>query len=130
VPTFIRQALENEPLTVCGDGSQTRSFCYVDDLVEGLCRLACSSVHKPVNIGNPAEFTLSQLADLVLEVTGSASTVVYQALPTDDPKVRCPDISRAARCLDWGPAVQLRDGLQRTVEFERRRDTQGVPEFD
>ena len=121
VPTFIAQALNDKPLTVFGDGSQTRSFCYVDDLIEGLFRLACSGVHEPVNIGNPAEYTLSQLADMVLEVTGSASTVAYQALPTDDPKVRQPDITRAVELLGWAPAVPLGDGLARTVEFERHR---------
>jgi dTDP-glucose 4,6-dehydratase len=121
VPTFIRQALEGEPLTVFGDGSQTRSFCYVDDLIEGLYRLACSGVHEPVNLGNPQEHTLSQLADAVIELTGSASGVIYEALPTDDPQRRCPDIARATRLLDWAPAVPLRDGLLTTVEFERRR---------
>ena len=105
VPTFIRQALGDEPLTVFGDGSQTRSFCYVDDLVEGLVRLAESGVHDPVNLGNPRELTLLELADLVRDVTGSAAEVVFQALPPDDPRVRCPDITRATELLDWEPRV-------------------------
>jgi len=121
VPTFIRQALGDEPLTVFGDGSQTRSFCYVDDLVEGLFRLAGSGVHDPVNLGNPRELTVLELADLVLEVTGSAAEVVFQALPTDDPRIRCPDITRATELLDWEPQVTLREGLARTVDAERVR---------
>ena len=121
VPTFIRQALDNEPLTVFGDGSQTRSFCYVDDLVEGLFRLASSGEHLPVNLGNPDEYTLTELAEVVLEITGSPSKVVYQALPTDDPKVRQPDITRATELLGWSPEVRLREGMTRTVEFERDR---------
>ena len=121
VPTFIRQALGDEPLTVFGDGSQTRSFCYVDDLVEALFRLAGSGAHEPVNLGNPGELTLLELAELVLEVTGSAAEVVFQALPTDDPRVRCPDITRATELLDWEPRVTLRAGLARTVAAERLR---------
>jgi len=121
VPTFIRQALSDEPLTVFGDGSQTRSFCYVDDLVEALFRLAGSGAHEPVNLGNPGELTLLELAELVLEVTGSAAEVVFQALPTDDPRVRCPDITRATELLDWEPRVTLRAGLARTVAAERLR---------
>ena len=121
VPTFIRQALNNEPLTVFGDGSQTRSFCYVDDLIEGLYRLACHSVHEPVNLGNPDEYTLTELAEVVLQTTGSSSQIVYQALPTDDPKLRQPDITRAIELLGWAPTVPLREGMTRTVELERRR---------
>ena len=121
VPTFIRLALNDQPLTVFGDGSQTRSFCYVDDLVEGLFRLAGSGVHDPVNLGNPRELTVLELADLVLEVTGSAAEVVFQALPTDDPRIRCPDITRATELLDWEPQVTLREGLARTVDAERVR---------
>jgi dTDP-glucose 4,6-dehydratase len=126
VPTFIHQALNNEPLTVFGDGSQTRSFCYVDDLIEGLYRLACHGVHEPVNLGNPNEFTLSELAALVTETVGSSSAVTYQALPTDDPKVRQPDITRATELLDWAPAVPLREGMARTVAFERQRRPHSV----
>ena len=121
VPTFVAQALNNEPLTVFGDGSQTRSFCYVDDLIEGLFRLACHGVHEPVNIGNPDEYRLTELAEVVLQITESSSQIVYQALPTDDPKVRQPDITRATELLDWAPAVPLREGMARTVEFERKR---------
>ena len=122
VPTFIRQARAGEPLTVFGDGAQTRSFCYVDDLVEGLYQLAESDAHEPVNLGNPAELTVRELADLVLEVTGSASRIVHQALPTDDPRVRCPDIGRAGELLGWEPLVDLREGLTRTVAAETTAD--------
>ena len=102
-------------------GSWTRSFCYVDDLIEGLFRLACHGVHEPVNIGNPDEYTLTELAEVVLQITESSSQIVYQALPTDDPKVRQPDITRAIELLDWAPTVSLRDGMARTVQFERQR---------
>jgi len=119
VPTFVRQALANKPLTVFGDGSQTRSFCYVDDLMEGLYRLATSGEHEPVNIGNPAEMTLLDLAKAIIAATGSDSEIVYSALPIDDPKVRRPDITRARQILGWEPAVPLRTGLERVVEFER-----------
>ncbi len=121
VPTFVRQALGGEPLTVFGDGTQTRSFCYVDDLVDGLVRLAESGVHEPVNLGTPAESTLLELAALVLEVSGSRSELVFQALPADDPRQRCPDITRATQELGWEPRVALREGLRRAVAFERDR---------
>jgi dTDP-glucose 4,6-dehydratase len=116
IPTFLRQALTDRPITVFGDGSQTRSFCYVDDLIRGLIALAESGEHYPVNIGNPDEFTLLELAETVIEVTGSRSEIVYEALPTDDPKQRRPDISRARDLLGWQPTVSLREGLQRTIE--------------
>jgi dTDP-glucose 4,6-dehydratase len=116
IPTFLRQALTDRPITVFGDGGQTRSFCYVDDLVRGLVALAESGAHHPVNIGNPDEFTLLELAETVISVTGSRSEIVFEALPTDDPKVRRPDISRARALLGWGPTVSLREGLQRTIE--------------
>ena len=119
VPTFVRQALGDQPLTVFGDGSQTRSFCYVDDLIEGLFRLACSGVHEPVNIGNPAEMTLTELAETVIAVTGSDSKIVFSSLPIDDPKVRQPDIAKATELLGWEPTVVLAEGLRRVVEFER-----------
>src|SRR3989442_12036036 len=115
VPTFVRQALEGKPLTVFGDGSQTRSFCYVDDLISGLVLLAESGEHLPVNLGNPAEFTLNELAEIVLRVTGSKSEVVYEALPVDDPQVRQPDITRARQLLGSEPQVQLEDGLPRML---------------
>jgi dTDP-glucose 4,6-dehydratase len=121
VPTFIGQALKGEPLTVFGDGTQTRSFCYVDDLIEGLYLLATSDVHDPVNLGNPEEHTLTDLAEMVREVTGSASEIVNEALPIDDPQVRQPDITRATTLLGWTPKVSLLDGMTRTVEFERNR---------
>jgi dTDP-glucose 4,6-dehydratase len=115
VPTFVRQALEGKPLTVFGDGSQTRSFCYVDDLVRGLVALAESSEHLPVNLGNPGEFTLNELAEAVLRATGSKSEVVYEALPVDDPQVRQPDITRARQLLNWQPEVELDEGLRRML---------------
>ena len=116
IPTFLRQALQDRPLTVFGDGSQTRSFCYVDDLVAGIIALAESGHHEPVNIGNPDEYTLLELAQTVIEVTGSRSEIVYEALPTDDPQVRQPDISKARDLLGWQPKVDLREGLRRTID--------------
>jgi dTDP-glucose 4,6-dehydratase len=111
VPTFVRQALEGKPLTVFGDGTQTRSFCYVDDLIRGLIALAESGEHLPVNLGNPNEFTMNELAETVLKVTGSKSEVVHEALPVDDPQVRQPDITRARQLLRWEPEIQLERGL-------------------
>ena len=118
VPTFLRQAMADKPLTVFGDGSQTRSFCYVDDLIEGLVRLAFSGEHTPVNLGNPEERTLNELAEAIVRCTGSSSEIVYAALPIDDPRVRCPDIAKAKRLLDWRPAVGLDEGLRRVWEHE------------
>jgi len=120
IPTFIRQALANEPLTVFGDGSQTRSFCYVDDLINGLIALAESGEHLPVNIGNPAEYTLLELARKVLEATGGTSEIVFEALPVDDPKVRQPDITRARQLLGWEPQVSLEEGLRRLLQASQR----------
>jgi len=116
IPTFLRQALANRPITVFGDGSQTRSFCYVSDLIRGLIALAESGYHDPVNIGNPDEFTLLELAETVRAVTGSSSEIVYEALPVDDPKQRRPNIELARKLLGWSPEVSLREGLQRTIE--------------
>ena len=116
IPTFLRQALQDRPITVFGDGSQTRSFCYVDDLVRGMIALAESGCHQPINIGNPDEFTLLELAETVIDVTGSRSEIVYEALPTDDPQVRRPDITLARELLGWEPEVDLREGLRRTIE--------------
>jgi dTDP-glucose 4,6-dehydratase len=116
IPTFLRQALQDRPITVFGDGSQTRSFCYVDDLIRGIILLSESGYHDPVNIGNPNEFTLLELAEAVLEITGSGSEIIYEALPTDDPQVRQPDISLARKALGWEPAVELREGLRRTID--------------
>jgi dTDP-glucose 4,6-dehydratase len=115
IPTFLRQALQDRPLTVYGDGSQTRSFCFVSDLVRGIIALGESELHDPVNIGNPDEYTLLQLADTVIEVTGSRSEIVHEALPVDDPQVRCPDTTRANQLLGWEPDVALHDGLERTI---------------
>ncbi len=116
IPTFIRQATEAVPLTVFGEGTQTRSFCFVSDLIEGLIRLMRSDEHEPVNIGNPEEYTILQLAEAVLEATGSPSQIVHEALPQDDPTVRQPDITRARAILGWEPTIGLADGLARTLE--------------
>ena len=117
IPTFVRQALSGEPITVFGDGGQTRSFCYVDDLVDGLLRLADSGEHLPVNIGNPNEFTIRELAEQVVAQTGSKSKIIAKPLPSDDPKQRQPDISLAKRELGWTPAVELKEGLQKTIAY-------------
>jgi dTDP-glucose 4,6-dehydratase len=115
IPTFLRQALDGQPLTVFGDGSQTRSFCYVDDLIRGLVLLAESNEHLPVNVGNPDEFTLLELAETVLRVSGSKSEIVFEALPVDDPQQRQPDITRAQQVLGWDPEVPLDEGLRRMM---------------
>jgi UDP-glucuronate decarboxylase len=119
VSNFIMQALRNEDITVYGDGNQTRSFCYVDDLVDGLIRLMGTpdDVTGPVNLGNPSEFTIRELAESVIGLTGSSSKIVYRPLPEDDPKQRCPDISLAKELLAWEPRVQLQDGLMKTIEY-------------
>src|ERR1700733_10432123 len=116
IPTFLRQALQDRPITVFGDGSQTRSFCYVEDLIRGMIALAESGHHDPVNIGNPDEFTLLELAETIKELTGSSSEIIHEALPTDDPKVRRPDITLARDLLGWSPEVSLREGLKRTLD--------------
>ena len=115
IPTFVRQALENAPLTVFGDGSQTRSFCYVDDLIRGIYLLAESGEHLPVNLGNPNEFTILELAQAVLRITDSKSEIVFEALPIDDPQVRQPDITRAKQILGWEPEIELDEGLRRML---------------
>ena len=119
VSNFIVQALKNEPITIYGDGQQTRSFCYVDDLVEGAMRLMTTGrdITGPINIGNPGEFTIRELADLTIELTGSSSILERRPLPQDDPRQRCPDISLAQRELDWRPSIALRDGLIRTIAY-------------
>jgi dTDP-glucose 4,6-dehydratase len=119
IPTFVRQALEGKPLTVFGDGSQTRSFCYVDDLIKGLYLLAMSEEHLPVNIGNPNEFTLLELAETVIRLSGSPSEIIYEALPIDDPQVRQPDITKARQVLGWSPSIQLDEGLKRVLDSLR-----------
>jgi len=111
----LRQALDEKPLTVFGTGSQTRSFCFVDDLVRGLISLAESGEHLPVNVGNPAEMTLLELAEAVVRATGSSSPIVFEALPVDDPQVRQPDITRAQQILGWAPEIELDEGLRRTL---------------
>ena len=115
IPTFLRQALAGKPVTVFGDGSQTRSFCYVDDLIRGLYLLAESGEHLPVNLGNPEEMSLLELAETVIRVTESESEIVFEALPVDDPQVRQPDITRARQLLGWEPEVALEEGLRRTL---------------
>jgi dTDP-glucose 4,6-dehydratase len=116
IPTFLRQALEGKPVTVFGDGSQTRSFCFVDDTIRGLYLLATSGEHLPVNIGNPTEMSLLDLAEAVIRATGSESEIVFEALPVDDPQVRQPDITRARQILGWEPRVGLDEGLRRTLD--------------
>ena len=126
IPTFLRQALQNQPITVFGDGSQTRSFCYVEDLVRGIILLAESGHHDPVNVGNPNEFTLLELAQQVIEITGSQSQIVFEELPTDDPQVRQPDIAKARELLGWEPTVELREGLERTLDSAGREALIGM----
>jgi dTDP-glucose 4,6-dehydratase len=126
IPNFMRQALRGEGLTIYGDGSQTRSFCYVSDEVEGILRLSRSGEHEPVNIGNPTEFTILECAQRVLAVTGSKSQLVYEPLPQDDPKQRCPDISKAKRLLGWEPGIDLETGLRMSLEYFRREVTEAV----
>lgn len=125
VSNFIAQALNNEPITIYGDGSQTRSFCYVEDEVEGLYQLFLRGDAMPMNIGNPDEYTVKQIAELVIELTGSGSTIVYHPLPEDDPKVRRPDITRAKEVLGWQPRVPVREGVARTVAYFRQLAAQG-----
>ncbi len=125
IPTFLRQALQDAPITVFGDGSQTRSFCFVDDLIRGMILLAESGEHLPVNIGNPDEFTLLELAHAVIEVTGSSSEIIFEPLPTDDPQQRRPDITRAKELLGWEPAISLSEGLAITLERAGRKSLIG-----
>jgi len=121
LPAFINQALHDEPITVFGDGQQTRSFCYVSDLIEGIYRLMLSGETDPTNIGNPAEMTVLEFAQKVIELTGSKSDLVHKGLPVDDPKVRRPDITKAKRVLGWEPRVPLEEGLSKTIEYFRAR---------
>jgi dTDP-glucose 4,6-dehydratase len=120
IPNFMWQALRGKSLTVYGDGSQTRSFCYVSDEVDGILRLARSAEHEPVNVGNPAEFTILECARKIIATTGSASQIQFEALPQDDPRQRCPDISKAKRLLGWKPKVELESGLKLSLEYFRQ----------
>ena len=119
IPAFVPQALRNQPITIFGDGSQTRSFCYVSDLIEGIYRLMMSDQHEPVNIGNPHEMTIREMAEAIIRLTGSSSPLVTKPLPVDDPKVRQPDITLARRLLGWEPRVDLEEGLTRTIAWFR-----------
>src|SRR4029077_5837180 len=121
VPAFIGQALSGKPLTVFGDGSQTRSFCYVSDLIDGIFRLAMSDFHEPVNIGNPREMTIKQFAEEILRITGARSTIEYKPLPEDDPKVRQPDITRAKKVLGWEPKVEFEEVVVKTIDYFREK---------
>ena len=121
VPAFMSQALRGEDVTIFGSGRQTRSFCYVSDLVDGILRLAASDLNDPVNIGNPHEMTIEEIARTIIRMTGSASKLVYRPLPEDDPKVRQPDISRARTLLGWEPKVGLEEGLTKTLEYFRKK---------
>jgi dTDP-glucose 4,6-dehydratase len=124
VPNFMKQALRGEELSVFGNGSQTRSFCYVSDEVDGFIRLSKSNEHSPVNIGNPTEFTILECAKRVLAVTGSRSAIRYEPLPQDDPKQRCPDITRAKTLLGWEPKIDLETGLRMSLEYFRQASLQ------
>jgi len=121
IPAFIPQALKNQPITVFGDGSQTRSFCFVDDLIEGIYRLLVSDYHEPVNIGNPNEMTVKELAEMIVKVTASRSQIVYKPLPVDDPKVRQPNIEKAKAILGWEPKVSLEEGLSKTISWFKKQ---------
>jgi dTDP-glucose 4,6-dehydratase len=121
VPAFMSQVLHNEDVTVFGDGSQTRSFTYITDLVDGIIKLMLSPENDPVNIGNPVEMTIKDIAETIIRMTGSASKIVYRPLPTDDPKQRRPDITRARTLLGWEPKVQLEEGLVKTIEYFRTK---------
>ena len=121
LPNFVFQALTAQPITVYGDGRQTRSFCYVSDLIEGIYRLMNSDEHEPVNIGNPQEITILEFAERIRQLLGSETPIVFKPLPQDDPKQRCPDISKAKRLLGWEPKVNLDEGLRLTLDFFRQQ---------
>ena len=121
VPTFIGQALRDEPITVFGDGAQTRSFCYIDDLVEGIWRLLVSDFNEPVNLGNPQEISILELANMVNDLSGGSSPIIRKPLPVDDPKVRRPEITRAKTLLDWKPQIDIEEGLKRTIHFYKEQ---------
>ena len=121
IPAFITQALENKPVTVFGDGKQTRSFCYVSDLIEGIYKLLNSKINEPVNIGNPHEMSLNEMAERIIDLTGSKSKIKYLSLPADDPKVRQPDINKAKELLNWTPQVNIEEGLKKTIEWFQKK---------
>jgi len=125
VPTFITQALEAKPLTVFGDGTQTRSFCYVSDMVQGIYKLLLSDINEPINLGNPQEMTINDFAKLLLKLTRSKSKIIHKPLPVDDPKIRQPDITRAKKLLKWSPRVSLEEGLQKTIEYFKKKQRVG-----
>ncbi len=127
VPNFINQALQGKPITVYGDGSQTRSFCFVTDLIEGILRLLFSEYQQPMNIGNPREMTIREFAETIQRLSGSSSEIIYEPLPVDDPKQRKPDISRAREVLGWEPQVQLEEGIAKTMDFFRGRVSESAP---
>ncbi|MBA7510296.1 UDP-glucose 4-epimerase [subsurface metagenome] len=120
VPTFINQALEGKPLTVFGDGAQTRSFCYVSDMVQGIYKFLLSNINEPINLGNPQEMTVNDFAEFILKLTKSKSKIVHKPLPVDDPKIRRPDITKAKKLLNWSPRVPLEEGLQKTIEYFKK----------
>jgi dTDP-glucose 4,6-dehydratase len=126
IPAFMTQVLREEPITIFGDGKQTRSFCYVSDLVEGICRLLRSDVTDPVNLGNPEEWTVLRMAETIRDLAGSDSPIVHEGLPVDDPKVRQPDITKASRDLDWKPTKDIVEGLELTLEYFRKRLATGT----
>ena len=121
VPNFINQALKNEPITVNGDGKQTRSFCYVSDLIYGIYKLMLSDINEPVNIGNPEEHTILEFAGIIKGLTGSKSKITFKPLPFDDPHVRCPEISKAKKSLKWQPKVSLNEGIKQTIEWFKNK---------
>jgi dTDP-glucose 4,6-dehydratase len=121
VPNFILQALQGKDLTVYGDGSQTRSFCYIDDLAEGIFRLLFSQEIEPINLGNPDEFSILDFAKIILEITGSQSRIIHQPLPMDDPRVRRPDITKAQKILNWKPQIELKDGIRKTIPYFKEK---------
>jgi dTDP-glucose 4,6-dehydratase len=127
LPNFVYQALTGRPITVYGDGRQTRSFCYVSDLIEGIYRLMNSDEHEPVNIGNPQEITILEFAERIRQLLGSEVPIIFKPLPQDDPKQRCPDIGKAKRLLGWQPKVDLDEGLRLTLEFFRQQVAAGEP---
>jgi dTDP-glucose 4,6-dehydratase len=121
VPAFIGQALKGDPITIFGDGTQTRSFCFVSDLIDGIFKLSQGDFHEPVNIGNPLELTIKEFGERIVRLVGSKSTLIYQPLPVDDPKQRRPDITRAWQRLGWKPVIELEDGLKQTIEYFKSR---------